>query len=213
MPKNIDAWSEILKDLPQSYRKWFEEERKYLQNRINSGSRVLEVGCGDGRSIFDILPKTKNIVGIDHDVKAVNSAKNNFSNIHSIKIMKAAAEDLPFESEEFDYVVCMTTFANFADKKFLILEEIKRVLKKDGKFIMSVFSEDAFDERIKLYKKLGIIKEIRGTTVVLNFDNDFSDNISEQFTEKELRNIFKRAKLKVVDITRINIAYLCTLSK
>ena len=69
---------------------------------------------------------------------------------------------MPFNNEEFDFVICMTTFANFADKKFRVIEEMKRVLKEFGKIIISVFSEDALDERMKIYKSSGVkIKEIK----------------------------------------------------
>lgn len=209
---NINYWENLLKNLPESYKKWFKEEKKYLQKTITSNAKVLEVGCGNGRSIFDVLSKTKNIVGIDHNDKAVADATDNFYGYSSVKIFKADATQLPFNNEEFDFVICMTTFANFADKKFKILEEMKRVLKKSGKIIISVFSENALDERMKVYKKLGAkIKEIKDGTVI--FDNIFDDNISEQFTKEQLKDIFSRVNLKIEDITKVNIAYLCTLTK
>jgi len=212
MKTNMDYWEFVLKNLPESYHKWFEEEKKYLQKIITPDAKVLEVGCGDGRSIFDILPVTKNITGIDHDDKAIADAKDNFSNYPSIKILKADATKLPFENEEFDFVVCMTTFANFADKKFIILEEMKRVLKNSGKIIISVFSEDALEDRMKIYKASGVeIKKIENGKVV--FDESLGDNISEQFSKEQLEDIFSRANLKIEDITKANIAYLCTLSK
>ena len=213
MKTNIDYWENLLKNLPESYKIWFREEKKYLQKIITPDAKVLEVGCGNGRSIFDILSKTKNIVGIDHDDKVVTDAKNNFSKYSSIiKILKADAIQLPFNNEEFDFVICMTTFANFADKKFRVIEEMKRVLKEFGKIIISVFSEDALDERMKVYKSSGVkIKEIKNGTVI--FDDIIDDNVSEQFTKEQLEEIFSRANLKTEDITKVNIAYLCTLTK
>ena len=212
MKKNIDYWENLLKNLPRSYKKWFKEEKKYLQKTITPNAKVLEVGCGDGRSIFDILSKTKNVVGIDHNDRAVADSKNNFFKYPSIKILKAEATQLPFNNEEFDFVICMTTFANFADKKFKIIEEMKRVLKELGKIIISVFSENALEERMKIYKASGIkIKEIKNGTVI--FDDIVDDNVSEQFTKEQLEEIFYQANLKIEDITKVNIAYLCTLTK
>lgn len=212
MKTNTDYWANLLRNLPESYKKWFEEEKKYLQKTITLDAKVLEVGCGNGRSILDVLSKTKNIVGIDHDDRAVADAKNNFSQYPSIKIIKADATQLPFNKEEFDFVICMTTFANFADKKFKVLEEMKRVLKESGKIIISVFSEDALGERMKIYKATGVkIKEIKNGTVI--FDESLGDNISEQFTKEQLEDIFSRANLKIEDMTKVNIAYLCTLTK
>src|SRR3989338_452160 len=212
MKRNIDYWENLLINLPKSYKKLFEKEKKYLQKIITKDASVLDVGCGNGRSIFDILPKTKNVTGIDHDNKAVADAKNNFSKYSSIKIIKADAAQLPFDSEEFDFVICMITFANFADKKFKALEEMRRVLKDSGKIIISVFSENALEERMRVYKTLGVkIKEVKNGTVI--FDESLGDNISEQFTKEQLENIFSKVNLKIEDIKKVDIAYLCTLVK
>ncbi len=212
MKTNMDYHKLVLKNLPKSYHKWFEEEKKYLQKTITPNAKVLEVGCGDGRSIFDILSVTKKVTGIDHDDKAIADAKNNFSSYPSIKILKADATKLPFKNEEFDFVVCMTTFANFADNKYIILEEMKRILNKSGKIIISVFSEDALEERMKVYKLIGLmIKNVENGKVV--FDESLGDNVSEQFSKKQLEDIFSQANLQIDDITKVNIAYLCTLSK
>jgi ubiquinone/menaquinone biosynthesis C-methylase UbiE len=106
----------------------------------------------------------------------------------------------------------MTTFANFTDYKSKVLSEMKRVLRDDGYIIISVFSKDAFEERMKIYKKLNVpIKEIKGTTVI--FDKEIGDNISEQFSKEQLRDIFNKVNLNVIDIRKKGIAYLCKLKK
>ena len=64
------------------------KKKKYLQKILTPDAKVLEVGCGDGRSIFDILPVTKNVTGIDHDDKAISDAKNNFPVIQQSKFSK-----------------------------------------------------------------------------------------------------------------------------
>jgi len=209
---NIDYWEEVIKNQPVSYKHWFDKEKDYLRKIVAPNSKVLDVGCGNGRSIFDILPLTQDVVGIDHEEKAIKDAVASFAQYPSVRFIQADATEMPFGNESFDFIICMGTFANFADKKTGILKEMRRVLKQSGKIIISVFSEDAFDERMKLYKQTGVkIKEIKGTTVV--FDESLGDNISEQFSEKELRVIFKQTNLKVEDMTKVDIAYLCTLSK
>ncbi len=180
--KNNDYHNLLLKSLPESYRVWFEAEKTYLKDHIKPDSSVLEIGSGDGRSIYDLLPLTKNITAVDHDADAVVRAQQLFADFSSIKIIEADAVTLPFRDESFDYVICMGTFMNLADKKFLILNETKRVLKNDGKIIVTTFSEKALPERLIMYKKVGApIKEIKGGTVV--FDESLGSNISEQSSQ------------------------------
>lgn len=212
MKTNMDYRDMVLQNLPESYHKWFEAEREYLQEKILPNAKVLEVGCGDWRSIFDIIEITQDITWIDHDDKAISDATNNFSDYPSIKILKADATDMPFDNNHFDFVICMTTFANFADKKFIILDEMERVLKDSWKIIISVFAENALEERMKVYQNVWVeIKEILDGNVT--FDESVWDNISEQFSKQQLEDIFGKAGLHIEEIKKVNIAYLCTISK
>lgn len=210
--KNIDFWEKLLNELPESYKSWFKDEREFLHKNITRDSKVLEIGCGDGRSIKDIIDITKNIATIDNDQKAVNDARTNFKEYIKVNILLAEAIDLPFEDDSFDFVLCLTTFANFGNDKYKVLKEMKRVLKNNGKIIISVFSEDALEERMKAYKKLGIsIKEVSKNGKV-TFDESVGANTSEQFSREELIKIFNKVELKTDEIVKSGIGYICKLS-
>jgi ubiquinone/menaquinone biosynthesis C-methylase UbiE len=214
MPKEYDIqmWKDVLNTLPESYIKWFKEEGKYLRSNISKNATVLEIGCGDGRSLKDILSVTKNLTGIEHDKESIELDSKEFSKYPQIKIILAEAKDLLFENKSFDYVICMTTFANFGEDKFKILDEMKRVLKDNGKIIISVFSENAFEDRMKVYKNVNLkIKKVVGTTV--HYESKYDIGISEQFSEQQLREIFKKAKLKIIELKRLDISYIIKLSK
>jgi ubiquinone/menaquinone biosynthesis C-methylase UbiE len=121
------------------------------------------------------------------------------------------AKNLDFDNNIFDYVICMLTFVNFEENKKKILGEMKRVLKKEGEIILSVYHENAFNERIKIYKKIGTpIEKVVKTKVF--FKKPFGVN-SEQFSLKELKEIFYETRLKVIEIKKKGIGYLCRLKK
>jgi ubiquinone/menaquinone biosynthesis C-methylase UbiE len=206
---NIEWWEKLLENIPDSYANWFKEEEKFLKQHITKDAKVLEIGCGEGRSLNYILDITKNIVGIDNDPKAVKDAK---ANLKDIDIQLADGKNLPFEDNSFDFVICMTTPANFGDEKQKFYAEMKRVVKEEGQILLSVFNEDAMEERLKLYKKVNAkVKEIRGGRVIFE---DFVDiEFSEQFSKSELENIFKEAGLKVLEIKKEVIGYFCRLGK
>lgn len=211
--KNIVGWEEVVKNNPPAYKKWFEDERKFLIKNIKKNAKVLEVGCGDGRSLKDISKITTDLTGIDNDETAVKDAKRNLKNIKTAKILLAEGKKIPFKDKTFDAVLCMSTFANLHKDKYIILSEMKRVLKDSGKIFISVYSEDALEERLKAYKQadLSIKKILLNGTVI--FDDFGINGFSEQFSRSELKEIFKKAKLKVLEINKTSIAYLCKLSK
>ena len=218
---NMTNREDVLKDLPSSYKERFKEEKEYLKKKIEKNSNVLEIWCWDWRSISDIIHITQNITWIDHDQYAVDQANKKFKDYKNIKIIKADAESLPFEDKEFDNIICMTSFANFWEKKDIIIQEAKRVLKNDGKVIISVFSEEALWERLEIYKKfesenkLKILEVLNNWTVKFEWpdkENNLSDNISEQFNWSQIRDIFIKNWFSEENITKIKskIAYLCT---
>lgn len=212
MYKNIIGWKKIVSNPSEAYQKWFADEKDFIMSNIKKNSKVLEVGCGDGRSLKDVLLVTKNITGIDHDETAVEHAKNNFESIPSIKIILAEGNKLPFQDSMFDYVTCIGTFANFGQDKYAILEEMRRVVKDDGKIIISAYSEDALQERMKSYEAINVpIKSSKNGTVI--FDDFGEEGVSEQFSKEELLEIFDKVKLKVNKLVKSSIGYICLLSK
>jgi len=214
-PKNAEGWRMALQNLPQSYKEWFKEEKEFLLRNIKKDSKILEVGCGDGRSLNDLLEISENLTGLDIDEKAVKIAKEKFSRYQKVKIVLGDARNLPFKEKLFDYITCIGTFANFGEDKFIVLNEIKRVLKDDGKIIISVYSNESLKERVALYNKFGFkIKRIEKDGRVI-FDDVKTEGISEQFSEKQLRDIASKSNFNVDKVikTKNRIAYLCVFSK
>jgi ubiquinone/menaquinone biosynthesis C-methylase UbiE len=112
---NIEYWEEAVKNSPQSYQDWFKAEREYLEKHIFSNAKILDVACGNGRSISDVVGITQNVIGIDHDESAITDAKNNFLNYPSVQFVRGDAVHIPFSEGEFDFAMCMGSFANFAE--------------------------------------------------------------------------------------------------
>jgi ubiquinone/menaquinone biosynthesis C-methylase UbiE len=213
MTTNIGYWEKVLQNPTPSYKQLFAAENQYLTTHIPKNSSVLDVGCGDGTTIQTILPITSDIVGIDNDTRAVEDAQLKLSSAPNVKIVLADALKLPFEDKAFDVVIHMMTLVNFERNKVKVLQEMSRVLKDNGKIIISVYSEHAFPARLEMYKQLGIpIEKIEGTTVI--FDKSVGANESEQFTQKELELLTEQASLKIRACQKVgDLAYLCELTK
>lgn len=206
---NMDYWEKTLSVMPESYKMWFDLEKKYLQKNIKKNSSVLEIGCGDGRSLNYIINLASKIVGIDIDEKAINDAE---SNLDGIDFRVADGKNLPFKDSSFDYIICMTTPANFGDDKDKFYSEMKRVVKYDGEIILSVFNEDALEERMKSYKTIGLkIKSVEKGKII--FSDSCDVGVSEQFSKIELEEIFERNSLKIIEIKKEGIGYFCRLKK
>ena len=202
-----DKWVE---EAPSEIQNWFKKENEFLKKTVKKNSVVLDVGCGFGRHIKILSKFCKKVIGIDNNKAMVTKARKNLAELTNIEIYSEDAQKLHFKNEFFDYAICMTnTFGTFLNKKLKILREIKRVLKKNGKIIVSVYSEKATDARIKGYKKVGLhIEKIENGRVYFK-----EKHITEQFSKEQLNKIFNSIQLNIRIMELTPISYMCTATK
>jgi ubiquinone/menaquinone biosynthesis C-methylase UbiE len=208
---NIDYWEKTLKNPPKSYIKLFRQEKDYLRKSIKQGEKVLDIGCGEGRNILSIIDITDNVVGIDIDQKAVEDTKINLKDYPRVDILLGSATSLPFDDENFDTVIFSMTIVNLDSEKEKALSEMKRVVKRDGKIILSVYSDKALEERRNMYKQVEVpIKsEVNG-----KFIFDIDGFVSEQFSISDIEKMIEPLGLKIDNCEEVdNLAYIFTLKK
>lgn len=100
---------------------------------------LLELGCGGGRNIANLLPFVKNISAIDHSQMSVSySEEYNRSAISAkrVSIEERNVSSLPFNNESFHLATAFETIYYWSelDKAF---KEIFRCLKPGGSFMIA----------------------------------------------------------------------------
>lgn len=204
----LELW---LEKASKETKEWLKKENQFLKKLIKPKSTVLDVGCGTGRNLKAIANLAKEAIGIDKNKKILEIAKENLKKFSQIKLIHGNAASLPFDSNYFDFVICMdNTFGDFFNK-ILTLQEMTRVLKAEGKIILSVYNEKALKTRIKDYKAAGhkIIKIDKKEGTIYTKEG----LVSKQFTKKELKQLFESLKLSYEIINITPITYLCILQK
>ena len=110
--------------------------------KIKNGYRVLDVGCGLGGTIKLLNEEFSNceFVGVNIDDRQIEIARENSvaKNGNSIEFIKADACALPFSGEKFDIIICVESIFHFKDRR-IFFQECRRVLKADGRLIISDF--------------------------------------------------------------------------
>jgi ubiquinone/menaquinone biosynthesis C-methylase UbiE len=107
----------------------------------------LEIGCGEGVTVVALNLNGFDAYGIEPEDKYVKNAQRilGANSIDKDKIKKEFSEELPFQEEEFDYVVSFQVLEHVGDV-FKTLQETERVLKKRGETLQFCPSYHSFYE-------------------------------------------------------------------
>jgi len=116
----------------------------------NADGTVLEIGFGSGHNLpFYNKKNVKKIIGLEPSVNMQKLSKRRLKDFNiNFEFLTERAEEIPLESNSIDSVVCTYTLCSISNP-ILALSEIRRVLKKDGKFI---FTEHAISPDLKINK-------------------------------------------------------------
>lgn len=105
------------------------------KEKISSDSQILDAGCGTGQtSAFLFSQYEANICGLDLNPIMLEKAEKRFkAEQMPIKLIKGSIEEIPLETDSFDFVLSESVLAFVQKKK--ALSEFNRVLKKGGRLI------------------------------------------------------------------------------
>lgn len=115
------------------------KNEKYLEEK--SEIKILDVATGTGDLAFALaaIPKTK-LTGLDLSEEMLNKARLKSQKYpYEINWIGGDSEDLPFQENIFDFVTVAFGVRNYENLQKGI-QEMCRVLKKDGKLIILEFS-------------------------------------------------------------------------
>lgn len=127
--KDDEYWKEhINKDLEEDL--WINDYKDYL-----NGGTCLDLGCGIGQFSKWFIENGYEVISSDISKIALEKVKEFNSNIVNVDMR----EKLPFDDNKFDVVFANISIHYFSDSDTKnLMNEIKRILKKDGLFIGSV---------------------------------------------------------------------------
>ena len=108
---------------------------------ITPGENILDLGCGRGNETLQAAILTGNegkAVGLDMTQSMIDVARLNAEGmgISNVWFVKGDIEGLPFDKATFDAVVSNCVI-NHAKNKKKVYTEIFRVLKPNGRFVIS----------------------------------------------------------------------------
>lgn len=139
-----------------------------LEGLIAPSSRVLDIGCGNGRFLLPLSRKYES-VGTDVSATAVSRARSYISKSNSKENLQAeclvsSITSLPFLDSSFDAVLCLGVVQHLLEEERKVaISEIRRVMKSRAILVIEVFGTEDMRyggdeiERNTFRRKSGII--------------------------------------------------------
>jgi len=108
-------------------------KRRLIHQHISNKGKILVIGVGAGYLLQELDKRDFEVYGIDIDSKAIKYTKDKGCKT----LILANALTIPFHDKCFDYVVASDVLEHIKNAG-IVLNEIKRVMKGNAKFIFTV---------------------------------------------------------------------------
>lgn len=106
--------------------------------KYTRGTKLVDIGCGDGVFCLELEKRGWSVVGIDVNVAELKKAKERILRTGgNAEVIAADAEKPPFRSDVFEIAVSNCALEHMYDDESVI-RECYRILKKNGSLILTV---------------------------------------------------------------------------
>lgn len=150
--------------------RWTKELRNYCykQTVVSNANRVLEVGCGTGVIIRELVQSFNTTVfGCDINIKSLQKAKGY---AQSGCFSLADAHNLPFSSSIFDLTLCHF-FLLWTKNPLVCLMEMKRVTRSGGTIL--ALAEPDYGGRLDFPDEFELIGNLQTKSLIKQGANPF----------------------------------------
>ncbi|WP_167568674.1 class I SAM-dependent methyltransferase [Brevibacillus migulae] len=145
----------------------------FAKSFIQPGDKVLDVGCGTGYGTYELacIPNA-NVIGIDISHEAISYGTENFIK-DNLEYLQMDCTQLELEESVFDAVVSFEVIEHLEQTE-KYLNEIKKVLKEEGVFIVSTPNKKMYSDVQSDYENPYHVKEY--------YLNEFIAILKREFT-------------------------------
>lgn len=133
-----------------------------LEDCVTSGSRVLDVGCGRGGTVWVMrrFLAVERVVGVDLSGAAISFCRRAHGTA-GVRFLHSDAERLPFQGDAFDVITNIESSNCYPDL-FAFYSEVHRTLAPGGRFLYTdCLPAERFDHAVEYLRRLGFVLERR----------------------------------------------------
>lgn len=195
-----EFWEKMKKDrIPSSLE--FDDSVLHL---LSDGSKILDLGCGNGGLCKYLTEKGFETYGIDCSVEAIDNAKENDK---KTRYLAMDACKLSFQNSFFDFVIIKAVFTVIpdCDTRNKVMDEVYRVTKKGGLVYIADFAQtwwnrlyyQRYEDNFPITGELGVFR-------VFNEQGEI-EYIAKHFSPKEIVDLYSRVDVSTLSFDTMKV--------
>ncbi|MFQ5885340.1 MAG: class I SAM-dependent methyltransferase [Thermoplasmata archaeon] len=198
------------------YRPW--PETIAFVDSLPPQSRVLDIGCGNGRNSLLLGREGHKVIGVDFSLNLLRIAKDKMTRKSLGEVSQFLGGDasvLPLKENEFDAALYIATLHHIPtqDERLKSLKELRRCLKPIGTALISVWAIDQpkFEELLEKRKE---DPDYADTFLPwTRTDGKVFQRYYHLFEEEELRELVKKSGLQMENYFKSSDNYFARVRK
>jgi len=208
--KNDSSENSYYKDLQY----FNSQQKRYLEilKEVQGAKKILDIGCSPGHLTSAMSLMGSEVYGIDLQEQPWHEKTD-----AQISLMNVEKNTLPFPDSFFDAVVMTEIMEHFVTDPRRVLKEVLRVLKPEGRLILTTPNVANIGRTLKL---------VLGQNIYWSLDHFYEEDKSNahvrEYTKDEVRKMledsgFSCSKLRYVEYgggttTQERVRHICALS-
>jgi len=151
-----ETWNTIAQSFDRTRRKPWKQCIDFI-NTLTKTNIVLDLGSGNGRHLIPLAKHCKKAVAVDisRELLQITQHKVTENNLNNVVLLHSDVVNIPVKNNSVDALLFIASLHNIKGKENRIqsLKEIRRILKNNGKALISVWSRWQDKYRRQFFKK------------------------------------------------------------
>ncbi|MDW7650479.1 MAG: class I SAM-dependent methyltransferase [Bacillota bacterium] len=119
-------------------------EKMYALAELKPGMVIADIGAGTGFVTEGLAGKEVQIIAVDYSIEMLREMQKKLSASDFVEYRLGESESLPLEDDTVDYVMT-NMYLHHVENPLAAVREMVRILKKDGRLILTDLDEHGFD--------------------------------------------------------------------
>lgn len=165
--------------------------REWLERYSDAPARMLDYGCGYGRTLGELVQAGyQNVLGIDFSTAMLARCRQT---LPQVNLIRNDGRGLPFESNSLDTVLLFATLTCIPENEAqrALITEVERILRAGGLLYISdlLLNDDArnrerYERDAELFGTFGVFELPEGV-VVRHHRREWIEELTGRFTQLE----------------------------